>query len=314
MLRDGVRSLANGRRETHLQALRVVRPTTIQEAIGHLNDGGPGARPLAGGTDVIVIARARVRDIDVLVDVKQIPELTAIEWDPATGLTIGAATPCYEIYGNADVVENYPAIIDSATLIGGTGIQGRASFGGNLCNSSPSGDTIPTQIVLEGVANIVGPNGERSVPVEDFCTGPGRNVLEQGEFLVSISFPAPDPNGGARFLRFIPRNEMDIAVCNAASAVKLDGDTVRWARVSIGAVAPTPLLVQGAADALEGNPLTDETIEAAAAASRDAATPIDDMRGSIKQRKHLSAVLTTRTLQQAAARARGEHIPSVGGH
>ncbi|MYE46644.1 MAG: xanthine dehydrogenase family protein subunit M [Chloroflexi bacterium] len=297
-----------------MQALKVVRPTTIQEAIGHLNDGGPGARPLAGGTDVIVIARARVRDIDVLVDVKQIPELTAIEWDPATGLTIGAATPCYELYGNADVVANYPAIIDSATLIGGTGIQGRASFGGNLCNSSPSGDTIPTQIVLEGVANIIGPNGERSVPVEDFCTGPGRNVLEQGEFLVSISFPAPDPNGGARFLRFIPRNEMDIAVCNAASAVKLDGDTVRWARVSIGAVAPTPLLVQGAADALEGNPLTDETIEAAAAASRDAATPIDDMRGSIKQRKHLSAVLTKRTLQQAAARARGEDIPSVGGH
>ena len=209
---------------------------------------------------------------------------------------------------------NYPAIIDSATLIGGTGIQGRASFGGNLCNSSPSGDTIPTQIVLEGVANIAGPNGERSVPVEDFCTGPGRNVLGQGEFVVSISFPAPDASGGARFLRFIPRNEMDIAVCNAASAVKLDGDTVRWARVSIGAVAPIPLLVDGAAEALVGKVLTDETIEAAAAAARDAATPIDDMRGSIKQRKHLSAVLTKRTLQQAAARARGEDIPSVGGH
>ncbi len=297
-----------------MQALKVVRPTTVQEAIEQLNEGGDGARPLAGGTDVIVIARARVRNIDVLVDIKQIPELMAIEWDPGTGLTIGAATPCYEIYGNADIVANYPAIIDCATLIGGTGIQGRASFGGNLCNSSPSGDTIPTQIVLEAVANIAGPNGERSVPVEDFCTGPGRNVLERGEFVVSIFFPAPDANGGARFLRFIPRNEMDIAVCNAASAVKLDGDTVRWARVSIGAVAPIPLLVDGAAEALVGKPLTDETIEAAAEAAKDAATPIDDMRGSIKQRKHLSAVLTRRTLQQAAARARGEDIPSVGGH
>ena len=314
MLRGGVRSLANGRRDTHLQALKVVRPTTVQEAIEQLNEGGDGARPLAGGTDVIVIARARVRNIDVLVDIKQIPELMAIEWDPGTGLTIGAATPCYEIYGNADIVANYPAIIDCATLIGGTGIQGRASFGGNLCNSSPSGDTIPTQIVLEAVANIAGPNGERSVPVEDFCTGPGRNVLEQGEFVVSIFFPAPDANGGARFLRFIPRNEMDIAVCNAASAVKLDGDTVRWARVSIGAVAPIPLLVDGAAEALVGKPLTDETIEAAAEAAKAAATPIDDMRGSIKQRKHLSAVLTRRTLQQAARRARGEDIPSVGGH
>ena len=207
-----------------MQALKVVRPTTVQEAIEQLNEGGDSARPLAGGTDVIVIARARVRNIDVLVDIKQIPELMAIEWDPGTGLTIGAATPCYEIYGNADIVANYPAIIDCATLIGGTGIQGRASFGGNLCNSSPSGDTIPPQIVLEAVANIAGPNGERSVPVEDFCTGPGRNVLEQGEFVVSIFFPAPDANGGARFLRFIPRNEMDIAVCNAASALKLDGD------------------------------------------------------------------------------------------
>ena len=297
-----------------MQALKVVRPTSVQEAIEQLNEGGDGARPLAGGTDVIVIARARARNIDVLVDVKRIPELTAIEWNPDSGLTIGAATPCHELYGDADVLANYPAIIDSATLIGGTGIQGRASFGGNLCNSSPSGDTIPTQIVLEGVANIAGPNGERSVAVEDFCTGPGRNVLEQGEFVVSISFPAPDPDGGARFLRFIPRNEMDIAVCNAASAVKLDGDTVRWARVSIGAVAPTPLLVQGAADALVGKPLSDETIEAAAEAARAAATPIDDMRGSIKQRKHLSAVITRRTLQQAARRARGEDIPSVGGH
>ena len=297
-----------------MQALKVVRPTTVQEAIEQLNEGGDGARPLAGGTDVIVIARARVRNIDVLVDIKQIPELMAIEWDPGTGLTIGAATPCYEIYGNADIVANYPAIIDCATLIGGTGIQGRASFGGNLCNSSPSGDTIPTQIVLEAVANIAGPNGERSVAVEDFCTGPGRNVLEQGEFVVSIFFPAPDANGGARFLRFIPRNEMDIAVCNAASAVKLDGDTVRWARVSIGAVAPIPLLVDGAAEALVGKALTDETIEAAAEAAKAAATPIDDMRGSIKQRKHLSAVLTRRTLQQAARRARGEDIPSVGGH
>jgi carbon-monoxide dehydrogenase medium subunit len=292
----------------------VERPTTISQAVQLLSDGGESARVLAGGTDVIVIARARRRKIDLLVDVKHIPEVMGIDWNPSSGLTIGAAVPCYQIYGNPDVIANYPAIIDSASLIGGTGIQGRASFGGNLCNSSPSGDSIPTQIVLEGVANITGPSGERSVPVEDFCTGPGANVLQQGEFLVSLSFPTPEPNSGARFLRFIPRNEMDIAVCNAASAVKMDGDTVRWARVAIGAVAPTPLLVQGAADALVGNPLTDATIEAAAAAARDAASPIDDMRGSIKQRKHLAAVLTRRTLEQAAARARGEDIPSVGGH
>ena len=301
-------------RGKQLQALKVARPTTIDEAVELLSNGGGDASVLAGGTDIIVLARTRRRNVDLLVDVKQIPELTAIEWNPDEGLTLGAATPCYQIYGHADTLANYPAIIDCAVLIGGTGIQGRASFGGNLCNSSPSGDTIPTQIVLEAEAHITGPNGWRAVPVEDFCTGPGTNVLEQGEFLVSIKFPAPEANSGARFLRFIPRNEMDIAVCNAASALKMDGDTVRWARVSLGAVAPIPLLVQEAADALVGKPLTDETIEAAAQAAKDAARPIDDMRGSIKQRKHLSAVLTRRTLQQAAARARGEDVPSVGGH
>ena len=290
------------------------RPATIQQAVQLLQDGGDSARVLAGGTDVIVIARSRRRTIDLLVDIKRIPELTAIEWSPGSGLTIGAAAPCHAIYGDAGIRANYPAIIDSAALIGGTGIQGRASFGGNLCNSSPSADTIPTQIVLEGVARVVGPNGERDVAVEDFCTGPGRNVLEPGEFVVSIRFPAPEAGSGARFLRFIPRNEMDIAVCNAASAVKMDGGTVRWARVSIGAVAPTPLLVGAAADALVGNPLNEATIAAAAEASREAATPIDDMRGSIRQRKHLAAVLTKRTLEQAGARARGEDIPSVGGH
>ena len=315
MLLSGARRRAVRFREgKRLQALTVERPATIQQAVQLLHDGGDTARVLAGGTDVIVIARSRRRTIDLLVDVKRIPELTAIEWDPGSGLTIGAATPCYNIYDDADIQANYPAIIDSASLIGGTGIQGRASFGGNLCNSSPSADTIPTQIVLEGVARIVGPNGERDVAVEDFCTGPGRNVLEQGEFVVSIRFPAPEAASGARFLRFIPRNEMDIAVCNAASAVKLDGGTVRWARVAIGAVAPTPLLVQGAADALVGQPLSAAAIDAAAEASKAAATPIDDMRGSIRQRKHLAAVLTRRTLEQAAARARGEHVPSMGGH
>ena len=141
---------------------------------------------------------------------------------------------------------------------------GRASLGGNLCNSSPSADSIPTQIVLEAEVHIAGPKGWRAVPVENFCTAPGRNVLEKGEFVVALKFPPPEPRSGARFLRFIPRNEMDIAVVNTASHLKFDGDVVKWARVSLGAVAPTPLLVDGAAQALVGKPLTDATIEAAA--------------------------------------------------
>ena len=287
-----------------MQELRYAKFSTVDDAVAALQAGGPTARVLAGGTDVIVQARARVRDIDLLVDVKGIDEAMQLTFDADGGLTVGAATPCYQIYGDAAVRERYPALIDCSTLIGGTGIQGRASLGGNLCNSSPSGDSLPVMYVLEATAEIAGPGGRRTVPVEDFCTGPGRNVLQAGELLVSLHFPPPAPNSGAAFLRFIPRNEMDIAVVNAATQLRFDGDTVSWARVSIGATAPTPLLVPAAAAALVGRPLSDDTIAAAAAASKAAARPIDDMRGSIKQRKHLAAVYTQRTIAIAADRAR----------
>jgi carbon-monoxide dehydrogenase medium subunit len=160
-------------------------------------------------------------------------------------------------------------------------------------------------IVLGGTANIAGPKGRRSVAIEDFNTGPGRNVLDPGEFVVSLHFPSPAPNSGAAWERFIPRNEMDIAVVNAGSYVRFEGDTVRDAKFAIGAVGPTVILVNEAAQAIIGKPLTEESIQAAGAAAKAAARPIDDMRGTIRQRKHLSDVLVQRTLREAARRARG---------
>ena len=286
-----------------MQAVKYARAGSVDEAVRLLQEGGHGAYPLAGGTDVIVQARERTRDISLFVDLKHVPELMDIEHSPE-GLTIGAATPCYQIYGDSTIQEQYPALVDSTSLIGGTAIQGRASLGGNLCNSSPAADGIPTLIVLEAQVEIAGPNGRRTVAVEDFCTGPGQNVLARGEFVVKLRFPAPAERSGARFLRFIPRNEMDIAVANAASQVRLDGDgAVAWARVAIGAVAPTPLLVSEAAEAIVGQPLSEETIAAAASAARAAASPITDMRGSIRQRVHLAGVFAERTIRQAAERA-----------
>lgn len=287
-----------------MQAVKYARAGSVEEAVSLLQDGGDGARPLAGGTDVIVQARERTRDIDLFVDIKHISEVVSISHGDDGSLTIGAATPCYQIYGDETIAQNFPILVDSTSLIGGTAIQGRASLGGNLCNSSPAADGIPSLIVLEAQVEIAGPNGRRTVAVEDFCTAPGRNVLDSGEFVVSLYFPAPAAGSGARFLRFIPRNEMDIAVTNAATQVRLDSDgTVNWARVSIGAVAPTPLLVSEAAEAIVGQPLSEETIAAAAAASSAAANPITDMRGSVRQRVHLAGVLTERTIRQAAERA-----------
>jgi xanthine dehydrogenase FAD-binding subunit len=286
-----------------LQAVKYARASSVDEAIQLLSDGGEGARPLAGGTDIIVQARERARNVDVFVDIKHIPELMAIEHGSDGSLTIGAAVPCYLIYGDEQIAAGFPALVEATHVIGGTAIQGRASLGGNLCNSSPAADSIPAMMALAAVANIAGPGGQREVPVDSFCTGPGRNVLEAGEFVTSIHFPAPAPGSGAAWQRFIPRNEMDIAVTNAGSALTIEGGTVTAARVAIGAVGPTPILVTAAADALVGQALSDATIAAAGDAASEAATPIDDMRGSIRQRKHLAKVLTERTLRKAAERA-----------
>jgi carbon-monoxide dehydrogenase medium subunit len=268
---------------------------------------GDRARLIAGGTDILVQLRGGRRSLDLIIDAKGIPELNEISYDPQNGLTLGAAAPCYRIYGNQTVADAYPGLMDAATLIGGIQIQGRASIGGNVCNSAPSGDSIPPVIVLGGVCNIAGPSGARQVAAEDFCTGPGRNVLGNGEMLVSISFPAPQPNTGANYLRFIPRNEMDIAVAGVGTSVVLDasGQNFVSARISLASVAPIPVFAGEAAASLAGKPVSDEAIQEASDLAIEAASPIDDMRGTIRQRRHLVGVLTRRTLNNAVQRARG---------
>jgi carbon-monoxide dehydrogenase medium subunit len=269
-----------------------------------LQKGGAQARAFAGGTDLIVQARERKRDVNLFVDIKAIKETMELSYDAAKGLTVGAATPCYIIYNDETVKKLYPALVEAVSVIGGIAIQGRASIGGNLCNSGPAADSVPAMIALNGVANIAGPGGRRSVPIEQFSTGPGRNVLQEGEFVVNITFPSPAANSGAAWQRFIPRNEMDIAVVNAGTYVRFDGANVADARCAIGAVGPTVLMVD-LTSAIVGKPLTEETIKAAGQAAKETARPIDDMRGSVKQRKHLSAVLVERTLREAANRALG---------
>lgn len=280
-------------------------PHSVREAVELLNEANGNARVLAGGTDLLVQLRGgRFDDVNLVVDGKNIPELNEITYDPEGGLTLGAAVPCYRIYGNAAISRAYPGLIDAASLIGGTQIQGRASFGGNLCNSTPSGDSIPAMIAHNAVANIEGPDGHRQVAVEDFCTGPGSNVLGRGEMLVSISFPAPSSGFGANYMRFIPRNEMDIAVAGAGTSVALENGNIKSARVALAAVAPIPLYVSAIGDAIAGKPANEETLAEAGQMARDAARPITDMRGTVEYRKHLCDVLTRRSLQIAIDRAK----------
>ena len=278
-------------------------PTSVREAVDLLNEAGDGARPLAGGTDILVQLRGRAYDLDLLVDVKSVPELNELTYDPDNGLTIGAAVPCYRIYGNSTVRSVYPGIVDAANIIGGTQIQGRASLGGNLCNAAPSADSVPAMIAYNGVARISGPNGSREVALEEFCTGVRQTVLERGEVLVAMHFPTPAANSGANYIRFIPRNEMDIAVAGAGVSVELDNGNIKSARVTLASVAPTPLFVSEAGEAVAGKPATEETVRIASGLARDAAVPITDMRGTIEYRKHLCEVLTRRAMMTAIERA-----------
>lgn len=284
-----------------------VEPKTVKEAVAALSKYGDKARPLAGGTDLLVQTRAGRFNLDAVVNLKKIPELMSVKLD-ANGLEVGAAVPCYRVYEDPKVSAVFPGLIDAASLIGGIQIQSRASMGGNLCNSSPSADATCPMIVHNGVAVIAGPKGTRKVAIEEFCTGPGKNALAAGEFVVTLQFPKPSPTFGAAYERFIPRNEMDIAVVGVASSVTLDaaGKTIKNARIALAAVGPIPIYAVAASEWLKGKPANEASIAQAAAMAKAAARPITDMRGTIEQRKHLVEVLARRTLTKAIERARGK--------
>lgn len=290
-------------------------PTALSAAIELLAQQNGSAKPLAGGTDLIDHVRTGRLEPDLLVDVKKIEELNVLELN-GDGLRLGAAVPCYRIYGTPEISQQYAALTDSCRIIGGIQIQSRASVGGNLCNSGPAADSIPSLIALGGVCVIAGPNGTREVTAEDFCTAPGKNVLEAGELLVEIKFPARAANSGSHYRRFIPRNEMDIAVVGVGASVELDENKQNFvsARISLGAVAATPLFAQAAGEALAGQPVNDESIAKAGAAAKEIATPITDMRGTAEYRSHLIGVLVERVVNAAVSQARGEAICYKPGH
>jgi CO/xanthine dehydrogenase FAD-binding subunit len=289
-----------------LHAINYEAPKTLKDAVALLAQYGEKARPLCGGTDLIIQLRAGVRRPDHVVDVKKIPELSQISFDLTKGLRLGAAVAAIEIYENADLRQYYPGLTEAAHLIGSNQIQSRASVGGNLCNGSPAADTTPALIALGAKCRVVGSKGERIVAAENFCTAPGRTVLQPGEILVEFQIPAPAAHSSDAYLRFIPRNEMDIAVVGVGTSVTLDLDEERCtdARIALAAVGPTPIFANKASDWLEGKKLDAATIDRAAKLAVEQSSPIDDMRGTAEFRRHLVGVLTKRTLLIAAERAR----------
>jgi carbon-monoxide dehydrogenase medium subunit len=289
-----------------MQALDYISASTVKEVVGILASNNGNARILCGGTDLLVQLRENRRRAEILIDVKNIPELTAIHYDSQAGLWLGTAASCYAICQDHAVLAKYPGLVDAIHLIGGVQIQYRASVGGNLCNASPAADSIPALIVHDAMCIIATQNGTRQIPVEQFCVAPGKNALQNGELLVAVSLPPPEENFGAYYLRFIPRNEMDIAVVGAGVSVILDDakEKILSARIALGAVAPTPLFVEEAGTFLAGKEITQENIQRAAQIAQAAARPISDLRGTAEFRRHLCTVLTRRALETAIERAR----------
>ena len=289
-----------------MQAFEYINAQTVSEVVALLDEKGDQARILAGGTDLIVQAREGKRTLDWMIDIKSIPEVNILDYDSKNGLTLGAAVPCYQIYAVDAICDAYPGLIDATKIIGGTAIQGRAGVGGNLCNASPAADGIPPLIVLNATCIIAGLKGERETPVKDFCTGPGQTALEKGEMLISLKVPAPQKNSSSYYLRFIPRNEMDIAVVGTGASVILDDAKQRIvsAKIALGAVAPTPLFAEEASALLAGKEISDAVIDEAARAAQAIARPISDMRGTAEQRTHLVGVLTRRALNGAIQRVK----------
>jgi carbon-monoxide dehydrogenase medium subunit len=287
-----------------MATIRYEAPRSLADAV-RLMQADPAARVLAGGTDLLIQFRAGWRQPSAFIDVKHIPELMTIS-ERDGGVRIGASVAAVSICEHRVLNRLWPGLVEATHLIGSTQIQGRASLGGNLCNASPAADSTCALIVNGARCVIAGPSGERAVPVEAFCTAPGRTVLERGELLVGIDVPRPAAGTADAYLRLIPRSEMDIAIAGAAASVTLDASgTCTAARIAIGAVAPTALLVPAAAAALVGTRLDDEALGRAAEAARAIAQPIDDRRGTVAYRRQVVGVLVKRAASQAAERARG---------
>jgi carbon-monoxide dehydrogenase medium subunit len=286
--------------------IRYLAPHTLDEAISAFAAAGSAARILAGGTDLLVQMRSGAVKPGLIVDIKKIAEMTAIEITKDGGFRVGAAVSGMELAEHKSFGKIWPGVLEAVNLIGSKQVQGRASAGGNLCNGSPAGDSVPAMIAAGAIVTLQGPNGRRELPVEKVPAGPGRTHLLPGEILVSFTLPPRPPGSSDAYLRMIPRTEMDIAVVGCGVSLTLKDGVCVSARVGLGAVAPTVLLVEAAANALVGSKLDVSALNAAAGACSAACRPIDDKRGTIIYRTKVAGVLLKRTVAIAAKRAGGK--------
>lgn len=281
-------------------------PTSFADAADIAAKADGITRFLAGGTDVLVQLRSDLVTPDTLIDIKHIPGTKDITRRADGGWDLGVAVAGAEMTEHAELMADWPGLVEGMDLIGSTQVQGRATLVGNLCNASPAGDSVPGMVAAGATVTATAADGStREIAVEDVPTAPGRTSLAKGELISAVHIPARGENAGDAYLRFIPRTEMDIAVVGCAVSLRRDGDVITEARVSLGAVAPTVVLVADAADAIIGSTLDDAALEKLSAAASAACNPINDKRGTIDFRTKVAGVLAQRAAKIAYDRAGG---------
>ena len=278
---------------------------TIDEAVDAHAKANGSARFLAGGTDLLVQIKSGIRKPNLVIDIKKIVELNSIQEISDNEFVIGASVSGANLNRNPKFAKLWPGVLEAFRLIGSEQIQGRASLGGNLCNGSPAGDSVPALIAAGCKAVIAGPGQRKEIPIENFHLGPGKTILENGQMLVALKFPKRNNNSADAYLRMTPRTEMDIAVVGCGVNISIENGVCTNARVSLGAVAPKPLLINEASDILVGSSLDEETLEKVSKICRDSCNPIDDKRGTIDYRTKVAGVLFKRATLLAADRIRG---------
>ena len=283
-------------------------PSSFSDASAIAASSEGKTRFLAGGTDVLVQMRSDIVTPDDLIDVKKIQGVKDIIKNKDGSWTLGIAVTGAEMSEHAEFKKAWPGLVEATDLIGSTQIQGRATIVGNLCNGSPAADSVPAQIAAGATVSVVGPSGERIEKVENIPVGPSKTSLKKGEVISSVHIPARGKNAGDAYLRFIPRTEMDIAVVGCAVSVRLDNGIITEARVVLGAVAPTVLLVDECAQAIIGTKLDKAALKKLAQAAEKACNPIDDKRGTIEFRTEVAGVLAVRAAKKAYDRAQEKQL------
>ncbi len=280
-------------------------PTSLNDAISLLLRYGDQGRPLAGGTDLLVKLSRREIKVDYLINLKRIPEINRIKYGDGF-LEIGCITTINEIKSSPLIRDKFGVLSYAAGKLGSPQIRNLATIGGNICNASPAADMVPPLMVLGARLKIIGPEGERILPIERFFKGPSETVLNKGEILKSIEIPLPSLNTRSVYIKHSVRRAMDLAIVGVAIAVEIKDGICEDIRIGLGAVAPTPVRAERSEELMRGKEVNKELIEKVAEEASHEISPISDIRGSAEYRRDMVRVLTERGLKELIYGGEGE--------